>query len=175
MEYFKEAGRKHGFKVNTVVPVKGGQKKIGSSRIRCLITDGKLYAAKRFLGRNVSIMGNVVRGDQRGKKLGFPTANIHPQNAVVPPMGVYAALVVIDNKKFEGMANIGRQPTFKNGNSNTNVEVHIFDFRKNLYGKEITIEFIKKIRNERAFPTKERLIAQLKRDEIKSRTILKTA
>lgn len=174
LAYFKEAGCKYGFKVNTVLPVKGGRKKIGSSRIRRLITNGKLYAAKNFLGRDVSIMGKVVRGDQRGKGLGFPTANIHPQNSVVPPIGVYAAYVVVDDKRFQGMANVGLRPTFKKGNSNINVEVHLFDFQKTLYGREITVEFIKKIRNERVFIFKEKLIAQLKRDEIKSRAILKT-
>ena len=174
IEYFKEAGRKYGFKVNTVFPVKGGGSKIGSSRIRRLITEGKLYAAKHFLGRNVSIMGKVARGDQRGKKLGFPTANIHPQNSVVPPIGVYAAYVVIDRKRFRGMANVGRRPSFKK-NNNINVEVHIFDFQKTLYGKEITVEFVKKIRNEKVFDLSEQLIAQLKRDEIKSRVILKTS
>jgi len=173
IEYFKEAGRKYGFKVNTVFPVKGGRRKIGSSRIRRLIIDGKLYAAKHFLGRNVSIMGKVVRGDRRGKELGFPTANIHPENSVVPPIGVYATYVVIDQKRFKGMANIGRRPSFKKKNNNINVEVHIFDFRKTLYGKEITVEFVKKIRNEKMFDLSEQLIAQLKRDEIRSRAILK--
>lgn len=174
LEYFKEAGRKYGFKVNTVLPVKGGKKKIGSSRIRRLITDGKLCAAKKFLGRNVSIMEKVVHGDRRGRGLSFPTANLHPQNAVVPPVGAYATYVVIDNKRFKGMTNVGLRPTFKKGHSSVNVEVHIFDFQRTLYGKEIVVEFIKKIRNERVFALKEKLIAQLKRDEIKSRAILKT-
>jgi len=175
IEYFKEAGRKYGFKVNTVFPVKGGRKKIGSSRIRSLITDGKLYAAKHFLGRNFSIMGKVVRGDRRGKGLGFPTANIYPENSVIPPIGVYATYVVIDHKRFKGMANVGRRPSFKRANNSINVEVHIFDFQQTLYGKEITVEFVKKIRNEKVFDLSEKLIAQLKRDEFKSRAILKAS
>ena len=175
IEYLKEAGREYGFKVNTILPVKGGRNKIGSSRIRRLITDGKLYAAKHFLGRNVSIMGKVVRGDQRGRGLGFPTANIHPQNSVVPPIGVYAVYVVIGCKRFKGMANVGRRPSFKKNNNNINVEVHIFDFKRSLYGKEITVEFVKKIRNEKVFKISEQLIAQLKRDEIKTRAILKAS
>jgi len=175
LEYFKESGRKYGFKVNTVFPVKGGRTKIGSSRIRRLIINGKLHSAKNFLGRNVSVMGKVVRGQQRGKGLGFPTANIFPENAVVPPVGVYVAYIVIDNKRFEGMANVGRRPTFHRKNNNINVEVHIFDFKRTLYGKEVTVEFVKKIRNEKEFAKKEKLIAQLKRDEIKSRAILKAS
>lgn len=173
LDYFKEAGCKYGFKVNTILPVRGGGKKIGSSRIRRLITNGKLCAAKSYLGRNVSIMGKVIRGDRRGSGLGFPTANIHPHNAVVPPIGVYATYVVVDNKRLKGMANIGLRPTFKKGNSQINVEVHIFNFQKTIYGKEIIVEFIKKIRNEKVFALKEKLIAQLKRDETKSRAILK--
>ncbi len=173
LENFKEAGRKYQFKVNTMVPVKGGRTKIGSSRIRQLIIDGKLTMAKRFLGRYVSIMGKVISGDSRGKKLGFPTANLHPENSVIPPIGVYAAYAIVDNKKLKGMANVGRRPSFKKRSSNINIEIHIFDFQKNLYGKEIIIEFVKKIRNEKVFASKEKLIAQLKRDEIKTRAILK--
>jgi len=172
LELFKETGKIYGFKVNAVSPVNGGRKKIGSSRIRRLITEGKLYAAKKYLGRNFSTMGKIVKGDGRGKKLGFPTANIHPQNAMVPPIGVYAVHIVIGNKKYNGMANIGRRPSFKKAGSKKIIEVHIFNFNKTLYSKEITVEFVKRIRNERTFPSKEKLIAQLKRDEIKSRSIL---
>lgn len=175
LEYFKEAGRMYGFRVNTVAPVKGGRRKIGSSWIRRLIMEGKLHVAKRFLGRNVSVMGKVVKGDGRGKYLGFPTANIYPKNAVIPPVGVYAVKIVVGNKKFNGMANIGRRPSFKKNGDDVNVEVHIFDFNKGLYRKEIIVEFIKKIRKERVFDLKEKLIAQLKRDEIKSRSILRVA
>ena len=138
-----------------------------------MITDGKLSAAKRYLGRNVSILGTVVRGDQRGKGLGFPTANLQPENAVVPPIGVYAAYVVIGNKRYRGMANVGQRPSFKPVNKNVNVEVHIFNFNRNLYGKEIMIEFVKRIRTEKSFTSKAKLAAQLKRDEIKSRALLK--
>ncbi len=173
LEYFKETGRKYGLKVNSISPVNGGKKKIGSSRIRNLIVAGKLYEAKRFLGRAVSILGIVVKGDGRGRKLGFPTANIHPENVVMPPVGVYAARVIIEDKHFDGMASVGRRPSFKKNNERINVEVHIFDFKKNLYGREIIIEFIRKIRNEKVFDSKEKIVARLKRDEIKARSILR--
>jgi len=175
IEYFKEVGRRYGFKVNGISAVKEGRKKIGSSRIRRLIMEGKISLAKRFLGRNVSIMGKVVKGDGRGKKLSFPTANIHHKNAVIPPVGVYAVYAVIDNKCFKGMANIGRRPSFKKKINRINVEVHIFNFKRTLYSKEIIIEFVKKIRNERMFTSKEKFIAQLKRDEVKSKSILRTS
>jgi riboflavin kinase/FMN adenylyltransferase len=172
LEYLKEAGRTYGFQVNVISPVKGGQRKIGSSRIRRLITEGKLYAAKQFLGREFSTMGRVVKGDGRGRALGFPTVNIRPQNAVIPPVGVYAVRVVIHDERYHGMANIGRRPSFKKKGSKTIIEAHIFDFHKTLYSQEIIIEFVQKIRNEKIFHSKEKLIAQLKRDEIKSRAIL---
>ncbi|MCK5012385.1 MAG: bifunctional riboflavin kinase/FAD synthetase [Candidatus Omnitrophica bacterium] len=170
--YFKNAGRKYGFKVNAVSPLKTGNKKIGSSHIRRLIVQGKLNAAKRFLGRNVSVIGKVVKGDGRGKTLGFPTANIYPENEMILPAGVYAARVIVDHKNFNGMANIGRCPSFKKNKNRINIETHIFDFKKSLYGKEIMVEFIKKIRNEKVFHSPRRMIAQLTRDEIKSRAIL---
>lgn len=173
LECFKEAGREYGFKVNTVSPVKGGRKKIGSSRIRRLITDGKIYMAGRFLGRNVSVAGKVVKGDGRGALLGFPTANINLSNEVIPPIGAYAVRVVIDNKTFSGMANIGRRPSFKKDGNEVNIEAHVFNFKRALYGKQIIVEFIKKIRKEKIFDSKQKMIAQLKRDEIKSKAILK--
>ena len=170
--YFKSVGRIYGFKVNTVSPVKTGRKKIGSSHIRSLIIQGKLDTAKRFLGRNVSIMGKVVKGDGRGKTLGFPTANIFPENEMIVPVGVYAVRVIVNNKEFIGMANIGRRPSFRKNERRINIETHIFNFKKPLYGKEIIVEFVKKIRNERVFDSPKSMIAQLMRDEVKSRAIL---
>lgn len=173
VSYFKNAGRQYGFKVNAVSPVKTKGKKIGSSHIRRLIIEGKLDAAKRFLGRNVSVMGKVVKGDGRGKTLGFPTANICPKNEMILPVGVYAVRVLIGNKNFIGMANIGGRPSFKRNKNCINIETHVFDFKKSLYGKEIMVEFIKKIRNERVFHSPKEMIAQLARDEVKSRAILR--
>jgi riboflavin kinase/FMN adenylyltransferase len=173
VEYLKEAGREYGFKVNAVAPVRGGRKKVGSSRVRQLIAEGKLYVAKRFLGRDVSVVGRVVKGEGRGRTLGFPTANIYPQNKVLPPVGVYAARVVVGGEKFNGMANVGRRPTFKGTEGeDVNIEVHIFQFQKMLYGKEITVEFIKRVRQERVFSSKEKLVAQLKRDKVRVEKIL---
>lgn len=172
IEDFREEGRLYGFRVNTVPTVKSGNKKIGSSYIRRLIIDGKLSLAKRFLGRNVSVMGTVVRGDGRGRRLGFPTANIHPQNAVIPPVGVYAVYGRIGNKCYKGMANIGCRPSFKKKEDSIILEVHLFHLKRSLYGQEIIIEFVKKIRKERAFPSQEQLIAQIKKDAIKVNRML---
>lgn len=175
LEYFREAGSKYGFRVNSVPPVNSGSsgRKVGSSHIRELINNGQLKIAARYLGRYVSVMGKVQRGSSRGKILGFPTANIKAKNVVIPPIGVYAVYVLIGDKKYSGMANVGRRPSFQRSGNGIIVEVHIFDFQKELYGKEIIIQFVKRIRNERAFGSTEKLIAQLKRDQVKTKAILK--
>jgi len=174
LDYFKKEGARYGMEVHTVSSVKVGKRKIGSSRIRRLITEGRLSAIKRHLGRDLSIAGKVMKGDGRGRTLGFPTANISPENEIILPTGVYAVHVLIGGKHSKGMANIGHRPSFKKNNSDINIETHIFDFSKNIYGKEITVEFIKKIRNEKMFQSAARMIAQLKCDEVRSRAILKS-
>ncbi len=171
LEYFEQAGAKYGFKVRVVDAVKAGKKKIGSSIIRQLISEGKLTRAAKLLGRGVSVMGKVVRGDGRGKKLGFPTANIFIQNGVIPPLGVYAVRVRIGEKTLEGMANIGRRPSFKK-NDRVHLETHIFNFHRSLYNKEIIVEFVQKIRNERKFDSPDQFITQLRNDRVRAQHIL---
>jgi riboflavin kinase/FMN adenylyltransferase len=172
ISYFQDAGCQYGFTVNPVSPVRSGGKKIGSSRIRYLIAQGKLRVAERFLGRPISVMGKVVKGDGRGRVLGFPTANIRTQNELILPVGVYAVQAHFHGQTFKGMANVGYRPSFKKKNSPVGIEVHVFDFKKNLYGKEIVVEFTQKIRNEKVFCSKDQMSAQLRRDEVKSRSIL---
>jgi len=173
LEFLKKEGKKYGFKVNSVDSVKGGQNKIGSSRIRELIVKGKLSRARKLLGRHVSLMGKVVKGDQRGKQLGFPTANLFLEHQIIVPLGVYAVNVRFNNKLFHGMANVGCRPSFKSTRDDVVVEVHIFRFNKNLYGKEIVVEFLKKIRTEKAFNSKEKLKQQLKADEERVKKLFK--
>ncbi len=163
LEYFEQAGLKYGFKVRVVDAVKVGNKKIGSSIIRQLIGEGKLAQATKLLGRAVSVMGKVVRGDGRGRRLGFPTANIFVQDRVIPPLGVYAVRVRIGDKIFSGMANIGRRPSFKK-NDRVHLETHIFNFHRSLYNQEIIVEFVQKIREEKKFNSPEQFITQLRND-----------
>ncbi|MFA5088458.1 MAG: bifunctional riboflavin kinase/FAD synthetase [Candidatus Omnitrophota bacterium] len=165
LETLQRIGQQANLKLNVMPAVKSRHKAISSTLIRNLIAEGKIYQASRLLGRRVSILGKVCKGDARGKTLGFPTANLTPQCEVIPPGGVYAAEVVIGAKRFIGMANIGRRPSFKDSSAPLNIEVHIFDFRKNIYQKEIIVEFIKKIRDEKIFNSKEALIEQLRKDE----------
>ena len=170
---FQAAGQKHGFTVNVVNTIKGGRKKIGSSIIRRLISQGKLKAASKLLGRNVSILGRVVKGDGRGKRLGFPTANIHIGQELVPPVGVYAVKVRVGSRMFPGMANVGRRPSFRSPHGDVNVEAHLFGFKGTLYHREIIVEFIRKIRDEKMFLSSDKLIVQLQKDKKKVEKILR--
>lgn len=149
---------------------------VSSSIIRRLISGGKVDDASHCLSRLFSIKGRVVHGFENGHKIGFPTANITPScNAViVPHRGVYAVRVKIEgcDKIFCGMANIGVRPTFNNGNSKS-IEVHIFDFDEDIYGKDLTIEFVKFIRTERKMNSIDELQLQLMQDEKEARLILK--
>ena len=172
LDDFQEAGKRYGFHLNVMPSIKGGRGKISSTDIRRYIAEGRLKRAERFLGRSVSLMGVVQKGDGRGKKFGFPTANIYPEKLVLPPLGVYAVRVRIGEKIFYGMANMGRRPSFPAVKPRIYLEVHIFHFRESIYGEEIIVEFARKIRRERTFPSQDCLIEQLKKDEIKAKKIL---
>jgi len=159
-------GKRYHFAVEDISPLKRNGRIISSSRIRGLISRGQLSLAQSLLGRPVSILGTVAYGYGRGRIIGFPTANIDPHHEVIPPAGVYSAKIMLHYKIFNGILNIGRCPTFKSDKDvEPTVEVHIFNFNRDIYGKDLEILFIKKIRDERCFSSKENLIEQIKRDE----------
>ena len=168
----KQLGHDHGFG-STIIPVRSqGQKTISSSSVRQFISEGNLTKASRLLGRPVSLIGKVVHGDARGKRLGYPTANIQPDQKILLPVGVFVVSILINKQRYYGLANIGRRPSFKSFQELI-VEVHFFNFDQNIYGKEILIEFLKKIRNERMFRCQQDLIRQIQIDEKKARLFLK--
>jgi riboflavin kinase / FMN adenylyltransferase len=172
-QYFKDLSKKYSFVVNAIHPLKGAKGKVSSTEIRKLIEEGDLRKAEYFLGRPVSFMGKVIKGDSRGALLGFPTANLEINNEILPPRGVYAVRIIVLDKKYSGMANVGFRPSFKKRNRQMNLEVHIFDFNKKIYGEVIIVEFFKKIREEKIFSSPAELIHQLKKDEVVSRNLLK--
>jgi len=148
---------------------------ISSTYIRRLITRGELLKARQLLGRPVSIYGSVTQGIGLARKLGFPTANINPHHEVLPPSGVYTVKVSLDDKqgapqlkKFNGVCNIGRRPTL-NERGLKNVEVYIFGLTKGIYGKNLEVQFIKKIREEKKFSSLQALAAQIKKDVVFAR------
>lgn len=166
VKLLEKMGREYGFKVHTIGKITLHHQKISSTRIRSLIEQGKLVLAGRFIGRRVSILGTVVEGNNRGRALGFPTANIDPHHEAIPPCGVYAVEVKYDEKFYHGMLNIGQRPTFGRKHQGKDViEVHLFDFKGNLYGEDIEVFFLKQWRKEKVFKTPEELSRQLSRDE----------
>lgn len=134
---------------------------VSSSLIRKFLQEGEIEKPNVLLGRTYVIEGEVIKGKSRGKILGFPTANIQTRNEIVPP-GVFITNVTIGLKKIPSLTNIGHCPTF--GQQETNIESYIINFSKNLYGKKISIHFIKKLREEIKFDTSEKLSQQIKKD-----------
>ena len=159
-----------GFRVMTVGPVQVGHQTVSSSAIRGLIRDGRMTEAARLLGRHFIVLGKVIWGTARGRLLGVPTANVEILNELYPKNGVYAVEIQIDRKTYRGVANVGVNPTFE-GNR-FSVEVHIFNFDQDIYGREIQVAFIQRIREERVFRTPEALTDQIKRDMEQAKRIL---
>ena len=127
--------------------------------------EGNVALANEFLGYQYTIQGTVEKGSQLGRTINFPTANlaINEDYKLIPKIGVYAVEINYKNQKYFGMMNIGMRPTI-NGVNKT-IEVHVFDFNKNIYGEKLTIEFVKKIREEQKFESFEQLKEQLERDK----------
>ncbi len=147
---------------------------VRSTRVRQSIQDGRLDLTVRLLGRPYSVTGLVIKGDARGQTIGFPTANLDPPvNQLIPGDGVYAVRVVLDEEgpggHYDGMLNIGVRPTFEN--KRRAIEAHLFDFQGDLYGRELTVTFISKMREERRFESVEALIEQLRADEAACRAL----
>jgi len=160
----KDFENKFFYKTIITNPYKKKNKIISSSLIRKIINKGHVNEAKKLLGRPWCVEGEVIRGDQRGRKIGFPTCNIKLNSYTLPKIGVYSIQVIINNLKKKGIANIGYRPTF-NGKSLL-LEVNIFGIKKNLYKNILKISFIKFIRKEKKFKNINQLKAQIKKDII---------
>ncbi len=146
---------------------------VSSSKIRNALSEGEVKTAAQMLGRNYSFAGKVVVGDKRGRELGFPTANMHLENELkqIPKNGVYAVKVFLEERIFNGVMNIGLRPTFKDTKIVLS-EVHILDFNEDIYGKNIRVQFIDRIRDEKKFSSKEGLIKQIEIDKQKTNLLL---
>ncbi|MFH0975851.1 MAG: bifunctional riboflavin kinase/FAD synthetase [Spirochaetota bacterium] len=172
--YLNEIAKDKGFGITRVEPQIYHSVPVSSTWIRAEIEDGNISFANGLLLRRYTIFGNVDKGDGRGAKLGFPTANIVPEDAdkIIPKDGVYAVKAVINNDiKKDGMLNIGTNPTFSK--TERTIELNIFDFNKNIYNNNIHVEFFERIRDEVKFNTPEALIEQLHKDEKTARDILR--
>ncbi len=152
------------FSVSQVSEINQNQKTISSTIIRNYIENGKIDEANSLLGRNYTFWGKVVRGSQRGRELGYPTANIQPdEKKVIPQSGVFGVKVAIKENEYFGVMNIGTRPTFENLNQSI-IEIFIFDFKENIYSTNIKTEILFYIRDERKFGDKEELINQIEFD-----------
>ncbi len=169
--FLREMGRKYKFDVTEERSVTLGGILIKSTAIRNLIAEGMVAEASIYLGRDFSINGKVISGMGRGKKLGIPTANLEYKGGLIPPFGVYVVNVSVDGKLFGGVANLGDNPTF--GDVTFSFEVHIFDFDRDLYGKEIEVSFITRIRGEKKFNNIKALKKRMEKDIKTAKNILK--
>jgi len=167
----KALGSQLGFQVHVVEPFQVGGEPVSSSKIRALISEGRIEEAALFLGRYPTVKGRVILGAGRGKRLGFPTANLEvPEKRVIPADGVYAVRVQWEAENHPAVANVGTRPTF--GEGKRLVEAHILDFEGHLYGEELRLEFIERLRPERRFASVEELVSQMHLDVSRARKIL---
>jgi len=165
-------GRKYGIRIRTIPPLKSGGKVISSTRIRKAISKDNLQEVSRLLGRSFSLLGTVGHGSGRGARLGIPTANLDLHHEAFPQPGVYAGYTVINNKRYNALTNVGIRPTFNQFHSRTVpivVEVHIINYEpKNLgslYGKNLEVILLKRLRSERRFKNSAELVRQIERDK----------
>jgi riboflavin kinase / FMN adenylyltransferase len=171
MAFLTAYGDTHGFAVQTIDLQLADEQRISSTSIRALLADGQVEGARDLLGRPYSVRGLVVQGDQRGRLIGFPTANleIDPQK-ILPADGVYAVRVRVDDTIYSGATNIGMRPTVDGTKHLT--EVHVLDMQRDLYGKELEVQFIARLRGERRFAGLEALQAQIAADVQQARVVL---
>ncbi len=173
-EYLQHCAGRYGFRVEKMEALSVEDDNVSSTKIRLALQTGDIPKANHYFGYEFSLRGTVVEGKQLGRKMGFPTANIEASDKfkIIPGYGVYAVKVEIDGRIFKGMLNIGTRPTFNKNADNRSIEVNIFDFSENIYGKKITLYFIGKIRDEQKFNGIEALVEQLKKDRVSALDIL---
>lgn len=168
-ELLQKFARDYNFELEVIPPVVIDGQTVSSTLIRGLLLNGRVAEAAEFLGYQPFIKGIVVSGEQRGRQIGFPTANLdYPEDLVVPETGVYAVRVHLKGETYHGVANIGYKPTFQREKMLKDVEINIFDFSGDIYGQEIKVDFILRIRSEVKFANVEQLVAQIQSDKARA-------
>lgn len=170
----KEYAQKSEFQINQVAPLSVDHEKVSSTKIRHALAEGNVSQANRFLGYRYMISGEVVLGNRLGNTIGFPTANIHLSEdyKLIPKDGVYAVTVRVSSASYKGMLNIGHRPTVNSNIKAKTLEVHLLEFEGDLYNKQISVEFVERIREEVKFPDITELQKQLNRDKSRVLEIL---
>jgi len=169
----RELGGRYGYTVELLPAVANGDTIYSSTKVRELVTRGDVKNVVAVLGRHYFISGVVVHGQHRGRGLGFPTANLETEDDLLPEVGVYAVKVRIGSELYDGACNIGSNPTFRN--ERVTLEVFLFDFDGDLYGKEVSVFFLDRLRGEKRFPSLDALKAAIAADVAHCREILKDA
>ncbi len=166
VELLKKIGAKENFSVTTVDAFYINNEIVSSTKIRNSLIEGDLRRANILLGRNYSFTGTVIGGDKRGRELGYPTANIKlsSQEKLLPAIGIYAVRVLLNSEKHIGLLSIGKRPTFYDA-GNLVTEVYIYNFNREIYGEEVTIELVERLRGEEKFNSAEDLISQMNKDK----------
>ncbi|NOZ62484.1 MAG: bifunctional riboflavin kinase/FAD synthetase [Calditrichaeota bacterium] len=172
IETLSQLAESYHFSIIQMPPFEAENTIISSTKIRKLIAEGKLEQATRFLGRRYQLTGKVIQGEGRGRAFRIPTANLAPLSSekLVPPAGIYAGFVRLREQIYKAVIYIGRKPTFSF--SKDVIEAHLFDFHDALYGEKLTLEFVKKIRDDRKFDSVDKLINQIEKDKVNSLEIL---
>ena len=168
----RSLGARYGFRAEKIDPVRYKDFVVSSTRIRRLVSEGRVDEAGALLGHHYFIDGVVTRGAGRGRQLGFPTANLATENELLPPAGVYATTATIDGIVRPAVANIGMRPTFGDVDRST-VEAHVFDFDQDLYDQGLRLGFVQRMRDERAFPDVDALRTQIEADARTARRLFR--
>ena len=163
-------GSRYGFRAEKIDPVRYKEFVVSSTRVRRLVSEGRVDEAGALLGHAYSLDGTIVRGDQRGRTIGFPTANLCTENELLPPHGVYATTARIRDVVHASVTNVGVRPTVDHS-GRTTIETHIFNFDRDIYGAPVRLGFVQRIRDERAFDTLEQLQAQIAADCARARVL----
>jgi riboflavin kinase / FMN adenylyltransferase len=171
LDLLKKLGAKFNFDVEGIPPVKINGAVVSSTAIRQAIEKGDLAKAAEMLGREYTILGTVTRGDNLGKKIGFPTANLSAHSEQFPPNGVYVAEARIDGELYRGVINLGIRPTVSSGKSERVLEIHLFDFNRDIYGHDVEVRFLKFLRPEKKFQDLDTLVQQIRQDVEQARQL----
>ena len=163
IELLRRVSQELGFLADEVPEVQFRRQRVSSSRVRQLLTEGKVNIARRLLGRPYGVEGRVERGAERGRTLGFPTANLHPRNRVIPRNGVYVTGTLIDGEWRRSVTNVGLRPTFDSG-TEPSVETFVIDWAGDLYGDVVRVRFLRRLRDEKKFGSVAELRTQIERD-----------
>lgn len=171
LDLLSKLGAQFNFNVVGIPPVTVNGELVSSTTIRRAVEAGDMQKAAAMLGRDYTILGTVVHGDDLGKKIGFPTANLSAHNEQFPPNGVYVAEAKLDGVAYPGVINLGYRPTVSSSKSDRVLEIHLLDFKREIYGKDLEVRFLRYLRPEKKFENVDALVRQIKADVEQARDL----